>query len=117
MEKTMENSFESLSTGKKLPVFERYLSVWVALCMVAGVALGKGFPDSVQFLRSLEFGHGRLRIPFHMDAAPIRLDGKWSRREPRGLTRRVNGLGRRYSLHGRHHTADLSFWANPNCRI
>jgi len=64
MEKTMENSFESLSTGKKLPVFERYLSVWVALCMVAGVALGKGLPDSVQFLRSLEFGHGsQVNIP------------------------------------------------------
>ncbi len=33
---------------KRLNVFERYLSVWVALCMVAGVALGKllpGFTD------------------------------------------------------------------------
>jgi ACR3 family arsenite transporter len=41
-----------------LGVFERYLSVWVALCMLGGVALGKLVPASVQMLRSLEFGQG-----------------------------------------------------------
>jgi len=49
---------------KKLPIFERYLSVWVALCMVAGVALGKWMPESIQLLRSMEFGHGsQVNIP------------------------------------------------------
>ena len=64
MEKTMGDRFQSQPAEKKLPVFERYLSVWVGLCMVVGVALGKWMPDSVQLLRSLEFGHGsQVNIP------------------------------------------------------
>jgi len=43
---------------KRLNVFERYLSVWVALCMVAGVALGKLLPGFTDAVRSLEFGEG-----------------------------------------------------------
>ncbi len=37
-------------------VFERYLSLWVALCMVAGVVLGKLLAGSVRALQQLEFG-------------------------------------------------------------
>lgn len=43
---------------KRLNVFERYLSVWVALCMVAGVALGKLLPGFTDAVRRLEFGEG-----------------------------------------------------------
>ena len=32
---------------KRLNVFERYLSAWVALCMVVGVVLGKAVPGLV----------------------------------------------------------------------
>jgi ACR3 family arsenite transporter len=38
--------------------FERYLSVWVGCCMIAGVALGKLAPGAVDAFRSLEFGRG-----------------------------------------------------------
>ena len=38
--------------------FERYLSAWVGLCMLAGLAIGKSAPGAVQALRSLEIGHG-----------------------------------------------------------
>ena len=41
-----------------LGAFERYLSVWVALCMVAGVVLGKLIPSAIAGLRSIEFGKG-----------------------------------------------------------
>ena len=41
-----------------LGFFERYLSIWVALCMVAGVLIGKLAPALVQGLRALEFGRG-----------------------------------------------------------
>jgi len=44
--------------GKRLNVFERYLSIWVALCMVAGVALGKLQPGLTDLVRRLEFGDG-----------------------------------------------------------
>jgi ACR3 family arsenite transporter len=41
-----------------LGTFEHYLSVWVALCMVAGIALGKLLPLAVAGVRSIEFGKG-----------------------------------------------------------
>ena len=43
---------------RRLNVFERYLSIWVALCMVAGVALGKLLPGFTDAVRGLEFGAG-----------------------------------------------------------
>ncbi len=45
-------------------VFERYLSAWVALCMVLGVILGKFVPGLVGSLRDMEFGTGsHINIP------------------------------------------------------
>jgi ACR3 family arsenite transporter len=43
---------------KRMSVFERYLTLWVALCMVAGVVLGRSLPAVVESLRGLEFGSG-----------------------------------------------------------
>lgn len=49
---------------KKLAVFERYLSLWVGLCMAGGVGLGKLLPGAVQALRRLEFGQGsQISVP------------------------------------------------------
>jgi len=49
---------------KSLNPFERYLTVWVALCMGVGVLLGKAFPGAVGWIRSLEFGKGsQINIP------------------------------------------------------
>jgi ACR3 family arsenite transporter len=50
--------------GGGLGVFERYLTVWVGLCMAVGVALGKLLPGMTAALRGLEFGAGsRINIP------------------------------------------------------
>lgn len=43
---------------KQMNLFERYLTVWVGLCMVAGVILGRSVPSFVEALRGLEFGAG-----------------------------------------------------------
>ena len=52
------------STAKRLSVFERYLTVWVGLCMVAGVALGKLLPGLTDSLRKTEFGEGsHINVP------------------------------------------------------
>ncbi len=49
---------------KRLSPFERYLTLWVVICMVAGVALGKIFPGMTEALRTLEFGQGsQINIP------------------------------------------------------
>ncbi len=80
---------------KRLNLFERYLTVWVGLCMVAGIVLGQSAPAAVQLLRSMEFGQGShvnfpiavliwlMIIPMMMkvDFAAVRNVGK----RPRGL--------------------------------
>ena len=38
---------------KRLNFFERYLTVWVAVCMVVGVLLGKLLPCATEGLRIL----------------------------------------------------------------
>ncbi|HVS16111.1 MAG TPA: ACR3 family arsenite efflux transporter [Thermoanaerobaculia bacterium] len=43
---------------KRLNVFERYLSIWVVLCMGAGVLLGKALPGLTDGVRRLELGEG-----------------------------------------------------------
>jgi ACR3 family arsenite transporter len=49
---------------KQLNPFERYLTVWVALCMVAGVVLGRLAPGLVQTLRTMEFGQrSHINLP------------------------------------------------------
>ena len=48
----------------RMNVFERYLSLWVAACMVLGVALGKLAPGLVGAMRNMEFGTGsHINIP------------------------------------------------------
>ncbi len=42
--------------AKRLTFFENYLTLWVALCMVVGVLLGKLAPGVVGALRAVEFG-------------------------------------------------------------
>jgi arsenite transporter len=82
-------------TVKRLNLFERYLTIWVGLCMVAGVALGKWVPSVAQTLRALEFGaESHINIPIavliwlmiipmmvRVDFASIREVG----RKPKGL--------------------------------
>ncbi|MFZ5786574.1 MAG: arsenic resistance protein, partial [Acidobacteriota bacterium] len=45
-------------------VFERYLTPWVGLCMVAGVLIGKVFPGLTAAARGLEFSEGsQINVP------------------------------------------------------
>jgi ACR3 family arsenite transporter len=49
---------------KRLNLFERYLTVWVALCMIAGLLLGEFAPSLVGQLRTMEFGKGsQVNVP------------------------------------------------------
>ena len=43
-------------------LFERYLTVWVALCIVAGILLGQLFPAGVQVIGSLEIAKVNLPV-------------------------------------------------------
>jgi ACR3 family arsenite transporter len=97
-------------TGKRMNLFERYLSLWVAGCMVVGVLLGKLLPASIDGMRRMEFGQGsQINIPIavliwlmiipmmmKVDFAAIRNVG----RRPRGLlvTLFVNWLVKPFSM-------------------
>jgi len=49
---------------KRLAFFERYLTVWVFVCMVVGVALGRGLPGVTAGLSRWEFGRGsQVNVP------------------------------------------------------
>jgi ACR3 family arsenite transporter len=53
-----------VSARPRLAVFERYLSLWVALCMAGGILLGRTAPAVVQSLRALQFGSGsQINLP------------------------------------------------------
>ena len=43
-------------------LFERYLSVWVGLCIVAGVVLGNLFPELFVMVASFEYAHVNIVI-------------------------------------------------------
>jgi arsenite transporter len=95
---------------KKINGFERYLSLWVALCMAAGLALGKWLPAVTDGLRRLEFGEGsQINVPIailiwlmiipmmmKVDFAAVKNVGK----RPRGLmvTLFVNWLVKPFSM-------------------
>lgn len=96
--------------AERMNIFERYLSIWVALCMILGVALGRLFPGLVSVIRDLEFGDGsHINVPIavliwlmiypmmlKIDFASIRNVGK----RPRGLfiTLFVNWLVKPFSM-------------------
>lgn len=46
----------------KIGFFERYLSVWVALCIVAGIFLGKLLPGTVHAVSGLEVAHVNIPV-------------------------------------------------------
>src|SRR5512135_1671749 len=95
---------------KKMSFFDKYLTVWVALCMAVGVGVGKLLPDLVAGLRRMEFGAGsQINVPIaaliwlmivpmmmKVDFASIRDVGK----KPRGLlvTLFVNWLVKPFSM-------------------
>jgi ACR3 family arsenite transporter len=107
---TVAESISSMEGSRRLNFFERYLTLWVALCMVAGIVVGKTAPGAVVLLRGIEFGRGSqvnlpiavliwlMIVPMMMkvDFASIRRVGQ----NPRGLlvTLLVNWLVKPFSM-------------------
>jgi ACR3 family arsenite transporter len=99
-----------ISKPKRLNLFERYLSIWVALCMAVGVLVGLAVPGLTDGFRRLEFGAGsQINIPIailiwlmitpmmmKVDFGSVRNVG----RRPRGLfvTLFVNWLVKPFSM-------------------
>src|SRR5512135_115413 len=50
------------AAGAPMSVFERYLTVWVFLCIVAGIALGQLFPQAFQVIGRMEIAQVNLPV-------------------------------------------------------
>ncbi len=95
---------------KQLSIFERYLSIWVALCMLIGIVLGKQLPELTQTLRKMEFGQSShinlpIAILIWLMIYPMMLKIDFSsiinvRKRPRGIliTLFVNWLVKPFSM-------------------
>ncbi|QDU38024.1 Sodium Bile acid symporter family protein [Maioricimonas rarisocia] len=57
-----KESCDGLSRSAGMGFFERYLTLWVVLCIAAGIALGKLVPDLAQTLDAMSI---------HLDGAPV----------------------------------------------
>jgi len=47
---------------EKLGIFEKFLSIWVVLCIIIGITIGKVFPAFPQFLSKLEYAHVSIPV-------------------------------------------------------
>jgi ACR3 family arsenite transporter len=52
----------SVPPGARLGVFERFLSLWVALCIVVGIALGTAFPGLFEAIGAIEVAKVNLPV-------------------------------------------------------
>jgi arsenite transporter len=50
------------AAGAPMSLFERYLTVWVVLCILAGIALGQVLPGPVQVIGRMEFAQVNLPV-------------------------------------------------------
>lgn len=50
------------SQGAQMGIFERYLTIWVFLCIITGIALGHWFPTPFQTLGQLEIAQVNLPV-------------------------------------------------------
>ncbi|MBY0465580.1 MAG: arsenical-resistance protein, partial [Burkholderiales bacterium] len=51
-----------LASGAPMSVFERYLTVWVFLCILAGIALGQVLPGVFQAIGRMEVAQVNLPV-------------------------------------------------------
>jgi ACR3 family arsenite transporter len=97
----------SADSGSSMGLFERYLSLWVALCIASGVILGVAIPELFQAIASIEYASVNLVVAVfiwvmiypmmvNVDFASLKDVGK----KPKGLciTLVVNWLIKPFSM-------------------
>ena len=64
LQRRLDEDLSMETSAKRLAFFERYLTVWVFLCMVIGLAVGKTTPSLTAALSNLQYGQGsQVNIP------------------------------------------------------
>jgi ACR3 family arsenite transporter len=90
-----------------MSLFERYLTVWVFLCIAAGIGLGKLFPVLFQTLGGMEVAHINLPVavliwamilPMLLKIDYSALHEVWHHRRGIGVTLAINWLVKPFSM-------------------
>lgn len=74
-------------------IFERFLSLWVFICIVVGIALGQWFPAVFHFLGSLEFAQVNMPVGVLIWIMIIPMLMKIDFRALHQVTQHVRGIG------------------------
>ncbi|HOK41337.1 MAG TPA: ACR3 family arsenite efflux transporter [bacterium] len=61
MEK-QNSTIQNYQTSRTLSFFEKYLTIWVILCIIAGILLGKVAPEFAKFLDSITINIGEAPV-------------------------------------------------------
>ena len=98
---------QAVRAGGQLNIFEKYLTLWVALCICAGIALGKLFPELSQSLDSMSVRNVSIPIAiclfFMMYPIMVKIDfsqAKKAARSPKPvlLTLIINWLVKPFTM-------------------
>jgi len=93
--------------AKSIGLFARYLSLWVLLCIVAGIGLGTLLPSSFQSLGEMEVAHINLPVailiwamilPMLLKIDYSALHEVWEHRRGVGVTLAINWLVKPFSM-------------------
>jgi len=77
----------------EMGVFSRYLTVWVALCIVVGIGLGQLFPNVFQFVGRIEMAHINLPVAVLVWLMIIPMLIKIDLKQLRGVRQHWRGVG------------------------
>jgi arsenite transporter len=98
---------QALKAGSQLSFFEKYLTLWVTLCIVAGIVLGKTFPGVAQSLDAMSIYNVSIPIAiclfFMMYPIMVKIDfsqAKKAARSPKPvlLTLVINWLVKPFTM-------------------
>ncbi|TAM59020.1 MAG: ACR3 family arsenite efflux transporter [Rhodanobacter sp.] len=83
----------TLPARPQIGFFARYLSVWVALCIVAGIALGQGLPGAFALLAGAELEHINLPVAVLVWLMIVPMLLKVDLAQMAGVRRQLRGIG------------------------
>ena len=98
---------KAVKAGSQLSFFEKYLTVWVALCIVIGIALGKIFPGVARSLDSMSIYNVSIPIAvclfFMMYPIMVKIDFSQAKKaakspKPVFLTLAINWLVKPFTM-------------------
>lgn len=80
-------------TNSEMGLFERYLTLWVGLCIIAGIGLGHLFPNAFQLAGQLEIAHINLPVAVLVWLMIIPMLLKIDLKALKGVTQHWRGVG------------------------